>query len=94
MKIRQVLTTLGLQMNHVIIWLYFSGNALCYFSYLELLSIFSFYAFFSFFSIDNEESLYRLHYAGYQGTAGNAMSHKTHVHNEKPFTTVDRDNDR
>jgi len=90
-----VLTTQGLQTN-VVLTLWDLGNALCLIIALHIISVFVYLSLvvFSSFSIDDEESLYRLHYAGYQGTAGNAMTHQSHDHNNKPFTTVDRDNDK
>ena len=49
------------------------------------------YAHYSFFSVGNSGTNYTLHIAGYTGTAGDSMISE---HNDMPFSTKDRDNDR
>jgi len=82
--------------TNVVLTVWDLGNALCLIIALHFISVFVYLSLvvFSSFSIDDEESLYRLHCAGYQGTAGNAMTHQGDDHNNKPFTTLDRDNDK
>ncbi|XP_076825200.1 fibrinogen-like protein A [Clavelina lepadiformis] len=47
------------------------------------------YANYNGFSVDDESNLFRLHIGSYSGTAGDALQY----HNNRPFTTHDRDND-
>ncbi|RXN16652.1 fibroleukin [Labeo rohita] len=52
------------------------------------------YAHYDHFHVANESQQYRLSIGGYSGTAGNAMQFsKTYNHDQKLFTTPDRDND-
>lgn len=53
------------------------------------------YAQYDHFHVANESQYYRLTIEGYSGTAGDAMQYsKKFNHNEKNFTTPDRDNDQ
>ncbi|KAL7885545.1 hypothetical protein AOLI_G00058400 [Acnodon oligacanthus] len=53
------------------------------------------YAQYNRFHVANESQHYRLTIGGYSGTAGNALQfNKNFNHNQKNFTTPDRDNDR
>ncbi|KAK2838494.1 hypothetical protein Q7C36_013308 [Tachysurus vachellii] len=53
------------------------------------------YAQYDHFHVANESQYYRLTIEGYSGTAGDAMRYsKKFNHNEKNFTTPDRDNDQ
>ncbi|XP_060784182.1 uncharacterized protein fgl2b isoform X2 [Neoarius graeffei] len=53
------------------------------------------YAQYDHFHVANESQFYRLTIDGYSGTAGNAMQYsKKFNHNQKNFTTPDRDNDQ
>lgn len=53
------------------------------------------YAHYDHFYVANESQQYRLSIGGYSGTAGNAMQFsKNYNHDQKLFTTPDRDNDR
>ncbi|CAK8674371.1 unnamed protein product [Clavelina lepadiformis] len=47
------------------------------------------YAEYSTFQVEDESDLYRLHVHGYSGTAGDSLS----FHNNRQFSTKDRDND-
>ncbi|GFR93896.1 fibrinogen-like protein 1 [Elysia marginata] len=47
------------------------------------------YALYSNFKVDGERDQYRLHISGYSGSAQDSM----HKHNQKKFSTPDRDND-
>ncbi|KAK7117680.1 hypothetical protein R3I94_023041 [Phoxinus phoxinus] len=52
------------------------------------------YAHYDHFHVANESQQYRLSIGGYSGTAGNAMQFSnTYNHDQKLFTTPDRDND-
>ncbi|XP_056596487.1 mucin-4 isoform X2 [Triplophysa dalaica] len=52
------------------------------------------YAHYDHFQVANESQQYRLSIGGYSGTAGNAMQfNKNYNHDQKLFTTPDRDND-
>ena len=44
---------------------------------------------FSDFYIEDESDLYRLHVGGYNGTAGDSLEY----HDDRPFTTPDRNNE-
>ncbi|XP_056243300.1 mucin-2-like [Seriola aureovittata] len=53
------------------------------------------YAEYEQFKVASERLRYRLTVGGYSGTAGDALRFsKTYDHNNRPFTTPDRDNDR
>ncbi|XP_016306536.1 uncharacterized protein LOC107661460 [Sinocyclocheilus anshuiensis] len=53
------------------------------------------YAHYDHFYVANESQQYRLSIGGYSGTAGNAMQFsKNYNHDQKLFTTPDRDNDQ
>uniref|UniRef100_A0A9J7YFH9 Fibrinogen-like 2b n=2 Tax=Cyprinus carpio carpio TaxID=630221 RepID=A0A9J7YFH9_CYPCA len=53
------------------------------------------YAHYDHFYVANESQQYRLSIGGYSGTAGNAMQfNKKYNHDQKLFTTPDRDNDQ
>ncbi|GAA6217667.1 proteoglycan 4-like [Lates japonicus] len=53
------------------------------------------YAEYEQFKVASERQRYRLTVGGYSGTAGDALRFsKSYDHNNKPFTTPDRDNDR
>ncbi|XP_067236425.1 uncharacterized protein fgl2b [Chanodichthys erythropterus] len=53
------------------------------------------YAHYDHFYVANESQQYRLSISGYSGTAGNAMQfNKKYNHDQKLFTTPDRDNDQ
>lgn len=53
------------------------------------------YAEYEHFKVASERLLYRLTVGGYSGTAGDALRFsETYDHNNRPFTTPDRDNDR
>lgn len=53
------------------------------------------YAQYNHFQVANESQYYRLTIAGYSGTAGDALQFsKKFNHNQKNFTTPDRDNDQ
>ncbi|XP_073687738.1 uncharacterized protein fgl2b [Garra rufa] len=53
------------------------------------------YAHYDNFSVADESQQYRLSIGGYSGTAGNAMQFsETYNHDQKLFTTPDRDNDQ
>lgn len=53
------------------------------------------YAQYDHFHVANESQYYRLTIEGYSGTAGDAMQYsKKFNHNQKNFTTPDRDNDQ
>ena len=45
------------------------------------------------FSISGERDNYRLHVSCYHGTAGDSLTSYRRSHNEKPFSTYDKDND-
>jgi len=48
---------------------------------------------FSSFFIDSEATNYVLRVDGYSGTAGDSLQHPRALHDNQPFTTLDRDND-
>ncbi|KAM9470273.1 uncharacterized protein fgl2b [Clarias gariepinus] len=53
------------------------------------------YAQYDHFHVANESQYYKLTIEGYSGTAGDAMQYSKHFnHNQKNFTTPDRDNDQ
>lgn len=53
------------------------------------------YAEYAHFKVASERLRYRLTVGGYSGTAGDALRFsKSYDHNNRPFTTPDRDNDR
>ncbi|KAH3753910.1 hypothetical protein DPMN_188561 [Dreissena polymorpha] len=57
------------------------------------------YALYSEFKISSESEKYKLHLAGYTGDAGDCIlmdcyGHGYGLHNGRPFSTFDRDNDR
>ena len=58
---------------------------------LMLIKFYSSLKFCSDFYVEDESDLFRLHVGGYTGTAGDSL---VSMHNEQPFTTLDRDNDR
>ena len=63
------------------------------FFYLRSLHNFAALTFFlSSFRVESESDSFRIHFSGYSGTAGNAMDNG-HNLNNRPFTTIDRDND-
>ncbi|XP_076809847.1 angiopoietin-related protein 6-like [Clavelina lepadiformis] len=47
------------------------------------------YADYDQFSVDDEDNLFRLHIGSYSGTAGDSLTY----HNNRPFSSRDRDND-
>ena len=45
------------------------------------------------FSISSEKDNYRLHVSGYHGNAGDSLTASWQSHDQKPFSTYDKDND-
>lgn len=52
-----------------------------------------YYAEYDKFGISSEHDHYRLHVNGYHGNAGDSLTSYWHSHDEKPFSTYDKDND-
>ena len=51
------------------------------------------YAHYNHFSVGNLNTNYKLSVGGYSGTAGDSLTIGSEVHNDRAFTTIDRDND-
>ena len=52
-----------------------------------------YYAEYDRFSISSEKDNYRLHVSGYHGNAGDSLTASWHSHDQKAFSTYDKDND-
>lgn len=52
-----------------------------------------YYAEYDRFGVSSEHDHYRLHVSGYHGTAGDSLTPHWQSHDQKPFSTFDKDND-